>query len=150
MATITGANLERFVDQELLAHGYLKIVEKHNLFENRHMVRGKKFASHVSCGTNIYNSERICDFLIINPIKYPKGLIIECKWQHSAGSVDEKYPFVHQSILKTGVPTIVVLDGGGYRKEAEEWFKAQVDHVMLLGVWSKNELVTFLTSEAFS
>jgi hypothetical protein len=49
-------------------------------------------------GSTIYDTERKCDFFIINSGKFPKGLIIECKWQKSKGSVDEKYlpPLQHR------------------------------------------------------
>jgi hypothetical protein len=36
----------------------------------------------------------------VNQTKFSDGLIIECKWQESAGSVDEKYPFVVLNIKK--------------------------------------------------
>lgn len=35
-----------------------------------------------------------------------------------AGSVDEKYPFAVHNIMKIGVPSIILIDGGGYKKTA--------------------------------
>ncbi|MEO3707170.1 PD-(D/E)XK nuclease superfamily protein [Trichormus azollae] len=31
-------------------------------------------------------------------LSYPSGLIVECKWQNSSGSVDEKLPYVNANI----------------------------------------------------
>ncbi|MDP2637026.1 MAG: hypothetical protein Q8P03_00205, partial [bacterium] len=62
-------------------------------------------------GLTIYETVRKCDFFIVNRELFPDDLIIECKWQQSGGSVDEKYPFLLFNILKTGIPTIILLDG---------------------------------------
>lgn len=50
---------------------------------------------------------------------WPDGLVIQCKWQASSGSVEEKYPFEVLNIQKDEYPTIIVLDGGGYSKGSE-------------------------------
>jgi hypothetical protein len=67
-------------------------------------------------------------------------LIIECKWQESSGSVDEKYPFIKENIEKTGVPTIVLIDGDGYKKQAFDWLKKQASpNRSLRGVYTITE-----------
>ena len=89
---------------------------------------------------SIYETPRKCDFLVLNKDKFPDGLIIECKWQHSKGSVDEKYPFALFNIFKIGVPTIILLDGGGYKPAAMKWLKDQVDEKRaLIGVHNMTE-----------
>jgi hypothetical protein len=76
----------------------------------------------------------------MNQDKFPEGLIIECKWQQSAGSVDEKYPFTLFNIIKIGVPTIILLDGNGYKKTAMKWLKDQVSpQRALIGVYNMAE-----------
>jgi len=110
------------------------------MFKNRKSIGGKQYATQVPCGTSIYNTPRKCDFLIINKDKFPDDLIIECKWQQSGGSVDEKYPFALFNIYKIGVPTIILLDGGGYKVAAMEWLKDQVDpNRALIGVHDMSE-----------
>jgi len=42
-----------------------------------------------------------------------------------SSSVDEKYPFLLYNIIKTGVPTVILLDGSGYKKAAMKWLKGQ-------------------------
>lgn len=132
-ANKTGNRLELFVKQALVDYGYKEFWNyKEQVFENRKTVGGKQFACHVSVGKTIYETKRICDFLVINRSLFPEGLIIECKWQQSGGSVDEKYPFLLYNIIKTGVPTILLLDGGGYKKAAEKWIKDQANPMRAL------------------
>ena len=125
-ANNTGNQLERYVEDALMRHGYTRFPDhKKQLFANRDAVGGKQYGRHIFVGKTIYKGDRYVDFLILGSKKFPTGLIIECKWQQSPGSVDEKYPFLLFNILETGVETIVLLDGKGYKKEAKQWL---VDH----------------------
>lgn len=140
-ANKTGGRLESFVESALKEYKYVEFWDhKEQVFANRKTVGGKQFAGQVKVGDTIYGTERIADFLVLNPDVFPEGLIIECKWQQSAGSVDEKYPFLIFNIVKTGVPTIILLDGGGYKKNAEKWLRDQVDPFRsLVGVYTMSE-----------
>jgi len=140
-ANRTGNQLESFVEDILKRHDYKEFWDhKEQIFTNRKAVGGKQYAKQVPCGTSIYESKRKCDFLVLNEKKFEDGLIIECKWQQSAGSVDEKYPFTVFNILKIGVPTIILLDGGGYKKAAMEWLKSQASpDRALTGVYNMAE-----------
>lgn len=141
-ANKTGFNLENFVEQALINHGYTPFDanKKKQMFDNRGAIGGKQYQSQVPAGTTIYDSQRIVDFLIINKERFPEDLIIECKWQQSAGSVDEKYPFLFFNITKSAVPTIVVLDGGGCKPTAKKWLKDQADpNRALIAVWDMAE-----------
>lgn len=125
-ANKTGNRLELFVEQTLVEKGYAEFWNhKLSAFENRKAIGGKQYLKQIPVGTTIYNTTRKCDFLVINGELFPEGLIIECKWQQKRGSVDEKYPLLLFNIMKTGVPTIILLDGAGYRKEAMAWLKKQ-------------------------
>ena len=54
--------------------------------------------------------------------------------------MDEKFPFVALSIKHSKVPTIVILDGGGYKPSAMEWLKAQSGpRRALRAVWNMME-----------
>ena len=76
-------------------------------------------------------------------------LIIECKWQQSGGSVDEKYPFALFNIFKIGVPTIILLDGGGYKQAAMKWLKDQVDpNRALIGVYNMMEFQSLVNKSS--
>jgi len=140
-ANKTGDVLERFIERILQDNGYVEFWDhKEQVFENRKSVGGKQYAMQVPCGTSIYETKRKCDVLVINQERFPDGLIIECKWQQSSGSVDEKYPFALFNIIKIGVPTIILMDGGGYKPAAMKWLKDQADPKRaLIGVYNMAE-----------
>lgn len=140
-ANKTGNSLELFVQQALENNGYTLFTgTKNQLFNNRKNIGGKQYAPQVPVGNSIYESPRKCDFLVLNQDKFPDGLVIECKWQEGAGSVDEKYPFLYFNIVKSGAPTVVLIDGGGYRKAAKNWLSSMAHpDKALTNVWSMSE-----------
>ena len=143
-ANRTGNLLENFVDNSLRGKGYTEFWNYKRLaFENRRAIGGKQFVKQLVVGQTIYETPRKCDFFIVNRELFPDDLIIECKWQQVAGSVDEKYPFLLFNILKTGIPTIILIDGGGYKPAAMRWLKDQVhEKGALIGVWNMTEFQT--------
>lgn len=91
-------------------------------------------------GETIYGTKRKVDFFVKPNLKYKNGLAIECKWQKSKGSVDEKYPYLCECIEYNRVPTIIIIDGGGYKLGAFNWLKKQVEkRKYLLNVCTMNE-----------
>ena len=89
----------------------------------------------------IYGTDVRCDFVAYDPNKEPCDLIIEAKWQESSGSVYEKYPYLVLNIKeRSPLPTIIVLDGGGYLVGAEEWLRKQVGG-QLIGVFTITEFM---------
>ncbi len=93
-------------------------------------------------GITIYQTERKADFLVANDIKFPDGLIIECKWQQAKGSVDEKYPFLLVQYPKNRRSNNNPTDGKGYKPNAKQWLADQVAKDMtrtLIGVWDMAE-----------
>lgn len=141
-ANRTGNVLEQTVESLLKQHGYTEFANhKRQVFDARNTIGGKQYAKHVYVGKTIYESDRIVDFLVINPELFPDSLIIECKWQQATGSVDEKYPFLAANIAKTAVPTIVLLDGSGYKKTAEAWLRSQVGGGIIRGVFTLQEFI---------
>jgi hypothetical protein len=140
-ANKTGSVLERLVEKALTSRGYTEFWNyKKQMFEHREIIGGKQFAKQPVIRQTIYDTPRKCDFLVINRDRFPKDLIIECRWQQSGGSVDEKYPLLVFNIVKTGIPTVILLDGGGYRPEAMTWLKEQVNpNGAIIGVWTMAE-----------
>lgn len=66
-------------------------------------------------------------------------MVIESKWQQASGSVDEKFPYLVENIKKQyPYKTLIVIDGGGYKRKALEWMKKQVDD-KLIGVYGMDE-----------
>lgn len=127
-ANHTGRKLERFVANALTDSGYTEFLDhRAQAFDNRKAIGGKQFMQQLPVGTTIYETQRKADFFVVNKEKFPDDLIIECKWQQSSGSVDEKYPFLLFNIIKTGVPTVILLDGAGYKPSAKRWLQDQMD-----------------------
>ena len=98
------------------------------------------YAAQVPTGMNIYGKERRVDFILHHPHNWPKCLVIQCKWQASPGSVDEKFPFEVECIAHDAFPTIIVLDGGGASKGAKNWLLSQRGHRNLVDVLDQDEL----------
>jgi len=140
-ANITGNRLEEFLEHALQSRGYVEFSGNKTLaFGNREALGGRQYLKQLKVGTTIYDTERKCDFFVVNEHLFPDGLIIECKWQQSSGSVDEKYPFLLFNVMKTGIPTVVLLDGGGYKPAAMDWLKRQVQTgTALIAVWNMTE-----------
>ncbi len=100
----------------------------------------KLYTRQLVIAQTIYGTEWNVDFTLYNPSGTPISLIIECKWQQSSGSVDEKYPYlVHNIKEQSPYPAIVLLDGESYKPEAKEWLKKQVDGKLFLGVFNMGE-----------
>ena len=142
-ANKSGNQLEQAVADTLEREGYTRFWNhKAQIFTQRGVIDGKQYATQVNVGLSIYETKRACDLMVFNKDKFPDDLIIECKWQQKSGSVDEKYPFLYHNIVKTGVPTIVVLDGDGYKPKAKEWLKSFVTQGgPLISVYSLSEFL---------
>jgi len=70
---------------------------------------------------NIYGSKGRTEFVIDTKTK---SIRIECKWQQSSGSVDEKFCYLyHNCLIMPEKTIIIVIDGDGARKSAVEWLK---------------------------
>lgn len=73
---------------------------------------------------NIYNHDGNTEFLLKSKT-YDCEIRIECKWQQSSGSVDEKFPYLYLNCIDA-MPEkhiIIIVDGGGAREGAVSWLK---------------------------
>jgi len=78
--------------------------------------------------TSIYGLPMRVDFFVWHPVKYPDGLIIECKYQETSGSADEKFPYTIACLRNIGLPAILLLVGKGAKRCSVEWCLQQQDH----------------------
>lgn len=138
-ANRTGNELEQFIKRALEDLEYTESQNGSDLFKYRKTVEGQFYAKQVIVGKTVFGHKRRVDFFLVNKSIFPDGLIIECKWQQVSGSVDEKYSHLRDNILETGIPTIVVAGGNGYKPEALDWLKRQIDKRILLAVWNMEE-----------
>lgn len=76
---------------------------------------------------NIYGHPGKTEFLLKSQ-KHRLEIRIECKWQQTAGSVDEKFPYLYLNCINS-MPEekiIIIIDGGGYRDGALQWLKNMI------------------------
>ena len=154
-AVTSGNVLERTIEGTLLGHQYIPLGE--NLPKKQRLGfllsstnLPKRYAKQVYIGSGIYGTDIYVDFYIIGANAIPSGLIIECKWQQTGGSVDEKLPYVNLNIQNCyPAPAVVLIDGGGMKPGAITWLTRQVAfNQNLLAVhtltnfivWSNNNL----------
>lgn len=103
------------------------------------------YAKQVIAGTNIYAKSRRVDFILYHLQKWPECLVIQCRWQASRGTTDEKFPFEVECIAQGNFETVVVLDGGGYSEGAKQWLLAQRGKRRLVDVCDMGEITRWQT-----
>jgi hypothetical protein len=77
--------------------------------------------------TTIYGQRGYTEFLVKSE-KFGLNVRIECKWQQSSGSVDEKLPYLYLNCIET-MPErdiIIIAGGGGMKPGAIPWLKEAV------------------------
>ncbi len=78
--------------------------------------------------TTIYNHQGRTEYKIISK-KHNIEVRVECKWQQSSGSVDEKFPYTYLNCVEA-MPErdiIIVYGGKGAKPGAIEWLKNAVN-----------------------
>jgi PD-(D/E)XK nuclease superfamily domain len=109
---------------------------------------GCVFDRQVAVGQTIYGAEQHVDFLIHNLPDYPRGLVIESKWQMSNGSIDQKFPYVLANIERHSIPTIVIVHGGGCHEGAIAWLRDRCHPDHLVAVFRIEEFMSWLLRHA--
>jgi hypothetical protein len=130
-ATENGGQLEELV-KKMLDDCEYQFIENNKFFLATNGLKQKLYTQQLVICESIYSTEERkhelrADFVIYDPSKEGKYIIIECKSQTSTGSVDEKYPYLNENIKHKYPPykTIVVLDAPAARKGAKIWLKKQ-------------------------
>lgn len=77
--------------------------------------------------TTIYGSEGKTEFVIYET-KTERSIRVESKYQATAGSVDEKYPYMLLNAISQypEKEVILIVDGGGYKPGSRQWLKTQL------------------------
>ena len=139
-ANLRGRRLEYDIES-LLREDYEKVSSKD--FFDLYKSDTPIFAAQCPLGKDIYGKNRRVDFILYHPVRWPDCLVIQCKWQASSGSVEQKYPFEVLTIEMNEFATIIVLDGGGYSEGSKKWLKNQVGKNNLLHVFDLGEIHRF-------
>lgn len=142
-ANYTGTILERFILDRLNEQGYTYVLPIR--FTPARVLEQPIYTRRFHVGQSIYDTPQYCDFIVYHPKKWPNNLIIESKWQEVGGSVDEKYPYLVLNIqMKYTSLTILILDGGGYKKGAEKWIRSQAGNGNLLMVFNMQQFTAWV------
>jgi hypothetical protein len=145
-ANLTGKRFEKVIEHTLIEKGYKFVDRKH--FKSACCLEQPIYSSQVVMGKSIYDTDYKSDFAIYHPVKHPNCLDIQAKWQQGPGTVDEKFPYIIMTIKeKLPIPSVIILDGKGYREKAEEWLRKQVDNKKLLHVFNLMEFQIWANSE---
>lgn len=127
-ANFNGKMFEEQIISIIRGAGYLQIDSDEECIFNQ----GQYFITQYYMGKSVYNTSLYADVILYNSVKYPRKLAIEMKWQQTPGSVDEKYPYLVLNIKETfQFPSIIVIDGGGYKQGAINWLKCQKDDKLI-------------------
>lgn len=98
--------------------------------------------------TTIYNSNGKTEFVIVDGTR---RIRVEAKYQATAGSVDEKYPYM----LLNGIyqypeqEIIFVVDGGGYKPGARKWLEEHISNNWL-DYKAKGKTIKLMTIAEFA
>jgi hypothetical protein len=65
------------------------------------------------CGRRIWGAERLIDVILTAPTTH-RRLGLECKYQATSGSAEEKIPAIIQDIAAWPIPGLVVFSGAGF------------------------------------
>lgn len=117
-----GRILEGIVENTLIAKG-LSVVTYKEWIKKKHAYSDELLIKKVPY-EGLYKHASNTEFLVISK-KHNIETRIECKWQQSSGSVDEKFPYLFLNCTEkmTEPHIIILLDGGGAKQGAVDWFK---------------------------
>lgn len=121
-ANKTGKILERLVLSTFDEHGF-EIVKHKDYLKNTAQYGQELLLRHVPYNT-LYGTRGYSEYLVRSE-RYALHIRIECKWQQSPGSVDEKFPYTYISCVEA-IPedhVIIILGGDGSRDGAKEWLR---------------------------
>jgi hypothetical protein len=121
-ATHSGKFLEDTVVRELSAREFLfrewrDDCGNGDMFTQKVVVRNVPYNSLYGCRSR---SEFVINF-------YTRKIRVECRWQETSGSVDEKFPYLLRNAVEY-MPeneVLIFLGGDGARLEAVNWLKAE-------------------------
>lgn len=149
-ASTQGNTLENLVKTIFTSHGfevvpysaYIKTKSKH-IFGNELLLTNMPYET-------IYGHRGKTEFLIVSE-KYKCNIRVECKWQQSNGSVDEKLPYLYLNAIET-MPEdfiIIVIDGKGWKNGAIRWLKDAVKERKYITPESQNKRIEVFSLPEF-
>lgn len=74
--------------------------------------RGLQVYEEVHLGTSIIGKQRRIDLFVLGP--EGAALCVECKYQDSSGTADEKIPYALNDLASQRIPGVIVYAGSGF------------------------------------
>ncbi|GIV46345.1 MAG: 4-diphosphocytidyl-2C-methyl-D-erythritol kinase [Ignavibacterium sp.] len=147
---ITGNQLEAAVKTVLSGKGF-KIVKYRDWIKTPHKFGDELLLTNVPY-TTIYKHKGNTEFLLISK-KYNCTIRIECKWQQTSGSVDEKLPYLYLNVIEA-MPEdkiLILIDGRGWKEGAITWLKESVEEKRYTNQNSKQkDILVFNLTDFFT
>ena len=75
------------------------------------------------CGRRVWGAERLIDVVLTHPGTH-RRLGLECKFQGTSGSAEEKIPAIIQDIAAWPIPGLVVFSGAGFSSNIKSFLVA--------------------------
>ena len=122
LAVESGKTLERIIEDTLSNKGFTCV--HHREYIRQPARYGSELLLKNVPYDSIYGHNSKSEF-VLKSKRYALEIRIECKWQQSKGSVDEKFPYVYLNCIEQ-MPeenVFIVLDGGGAKEGAIEWLR---------------------------
>lgn len=89
---------------------YKKLIGRYIVAAYGH--RGLEVYEEVSLGTSIIGKQRRIDLFVLGPDA--QALCVECKYQDSSGTADEKIPYALNDMAAQRIPGVIVYAGNGF------------------------------------
>jgi hypothetical protein len=144
--TSTGNTMEQTVIAVLKSKGFRCI--SHREWEKAPHNYGSELLLTNVPYRSIYEHNGRTEFLL-KSAKYHLEIRIECKWQQTSGSVDEKLPYLYLNCVEA-MPEqeiIIVIDGNGWKQGAIKWLKDAVTEKKYVGKKDKTIIHVFRLNE---
>ena len=100
---------------------YAKLIAAHLL--RAYGARGVRVYREVTLGKTIIGKNRRVDVLLVHEPSNV-AMAIECKFQDSAGTVDEKIPYALEDLGALGMPVLLVYAGDGFSEGIQHMLAA--------------------------
>ncbi|MBC6426844.1 MAG: 4-diphosphocytidyl-2C-methyl-D-erythritol kinase [Ekhidna sp.] len=149
-ANITGNQLEVAVQTVLSNKGFK--IEMYRTWDKNPANYGRELLLKNVPFETIYGHSGNTEFLLVSE-KYNLRIRIECKWQQSAGSVDEKLPYLYLNMIEA-MPEkdiMILIDGEGFKAGAKTWLRNAVKKKLYTTDESNNtNVMVFSLAEFFT
>ncbi|MGF1512146.1 MAG: PD-(D/E)XK nuclease superfamily protein [Elainellaceae cyanobacterium] len=100
--------------------------------------------------TTIYGQRGYTEFLVKSE-RFGLNTRIECKWQQSTGSVDEKLPYLYLNCVEAmpELDVIIIAGGGGMKPGAIPWLRSAVEQGKYLTPGAARKRIQVFSLEEF-